>query len=210
MNPFNPEAGHTPAPFDPLEIELTRRTARLVWRAVPYFAFRFGERGQRFGLSDGGWLVTLASQPEPLRREHVDWLAGVLSCRAMPSWLLELQLRATARVGGHLGWSGTAAMRATARHLADRRREVLPDAAFTRAAQVFADVAVPSRLALGTGRLVASAEADVALGLSRSAAPVTDWLRQPAIFPRAWCVAVERASALARAALRPVPPTRRG
>jgi hypothetical protein len=203
MNPFNPEAGDTPAPSDPLEIEVARRAAVLVWRAVPYFELRYGERGRRFGLSDGAWLVTLAHLPEPTRRNQVDWLTRVLAPRGMPSWLLEVQLEVTARVGGKLGWDGAGAMREAAAPLARARRERLSEAAFAEADARFAERAGRSRLAAGTGRLVAAALIDVARGLCPSAAPVIDWLADPARFDPAWCAAVVETRAFVAAELDP-------
>jgi hypothetical protein len=190
VNPFNPEGGDIPAPSDPLEIEVARRAAAVIWRAIPYFELRYGERGRRFGLSDGAWLVTLAQLPEPVRRTQVDWLTRVLAPRGMPSWLVEVQLEVTARVGRTLGWSGADAMREAAASLARARRERLSEAAFAEADARFAGRAGPSRLAAGTGRLIAAALIDVAQGLCPSAAPVTEWLADVQRFDPAWCAAV--------------------
>lgn len=190
MNPFNPEAGDIPAPSDPLEIAVARRAAAVVWRAVPYFELRYGDRGRRFGLSDGAWLITLAHLPEPVRARQVDWLTRVLAPRGMPSWLVELQLEVTARVGRKRGWSGATAMLEAAAPLARARRELLSDAAFAEADARFLRRAGQSRLARGTGRLVAGALVDVARGLCPTAAPVIEWLADSRRFNGAWCAAV--------------------
>ena len=195
MNPFNAEAGSVPAPSDPLEILVARRSAAVVWRAVPYFELRYGERGQRFGLSDGAWLVTLAHMLPEIRDAQVEWLARVLAARGMPSWLVELQLAVSARVGRKLGWARASAMHDAAQALAARRRTRLSDAAFDEAERRFRAAVGPERLGRGTGRLVASAHVDVALGLCASTAACLDWLRDPARFSAPFRSAVEHTGA---------------
>jgi hypothetical protein len=203
-NPFNPDAGDTPAPSDPVGIDVARRAAALVWRAVPYLRMRYGERGRRFALSDGGWLVTLAGLPPAVRRGQIEWLARLLAPRGMPSWLCELQLAATARAGRRLAWPGAEALAHEARELAERRRARLSDAVFARADRLFVEVArgAPARLARGTGRLVASAHVDVALELCPSPLPLLDWLRDPARFDAEWRGAVDRTGELVGEELR--------
>jgi hypothetical protein len=192
MNPFNPEGGDIPAPTDPLELELTRRVAAVIWRAVPYYPFRFGERGRKFGLSDGGWLITLAGYDPGRRLQQVEWLTKLLAARAMPSHLMELQLRLTAAMGRRLGWQGAAAIASAAQHLVDRRRAVMPDETFAAAGRAFG----PRRREDGTGKLIASAYADTAIGWCPSPTPVTSWLAEPAVFPAAWRDRVARTVAL--------------
>jgi hypothetical protein len=193
VNLLNREAGDAPSPSDPREIAIALRAAALVWRAVPYFAFRYGERGRAFGLSDGAWLVTLAALPGDARIAQVEWLASVLSPRGIPSWLMEVQLRATARIGTRNGWPGAEALADAARHLADRRRSVLSEESFQLAGRRFSEIAgSSSRLADGTGKVVASAEIDVALGFSQSSASFTDWFRATRMFAPSWLEALER------------------
>jgi hypothetical protein len=192
VNPLNPEAGDAPAPTDPRELAIARRAAALVWRAVPYFAFRYGERGRAFGLSDGAWLVTLAALPSCARIAQVEWLASLLSPRGMPSWLLEVQLRAIARVGARSRWSGAEALADGARHLEARRRSVLSEESFQLAGHRFCEIAGRSRLANGTGKMVASAEVDVALGFSPSSASFREWFRATNMVAPRWLEAIER------------------
>jgi hypothetical protein len=193
VNVLNREAGDTPSPSDPREIAIARRAAALMWRAVPYYAFRYGERGRAFGLSDGAWLVTLAALPRDARNAQVEWLATVLAPRGMPSWLMELQLRATARIGARRGWSSAEALSDAARHLGNRRRSVLSEESFERAGQRFCEIAgASSRLANGTGKMVASAEVDVALGFSPSSASFTEWFRSTRLVVPSWLEAIER------------------
>jgi hypothetical protein len=192
VNPFNPEAGDTPVPTDPREIAIARRAVALVWRAVPYFAFRYGERGRSFGLSDGAWLVTLAALPSDERLAQIEWLAGFLSPRGIPSWLVEVQLRAIARIGTRSGWSAAEAFSDSARHLDGRRRSVLSEESFQLAGHRFCEIAGQSRLADGTGKMVASAETDVALRFSSSSAPFIDWFRSTRTVAPRWLEAIER------------------
>ena len=168
--------------------DLTRRVAAVIWRAVPYYPFRYGERGRKFGLSDGGWLITLATYTPERRLQQVEWLTKLLAARAMPSWLMELQLRATVVIGRRLGWHGAAAIASVGEHLAARRRAVLSDERFAEAGRTFGR----GRLADGTGKLIASAYADTAIGWCASPAPVTTWLADPAVFPPPWRDAVAR------------------
>jgi hypothetical protein len=196
-NPSNPDAGFTPAPSDPLACEVAGRASATVWRAVPYFALRYGARGRRFATSDGAWLATLPSLPPEIRIAQVDWLARVLSARGMPSWLLELQLRVTRRIGTRLGWPDAARLADAEAHLQARRRGVLSEEAFAAADALFVQRAGPGRLAVGTGRLVAAAHVDAACGLCPSPAVVVDWLRAEARFGAAFCAAVDDCSAFA-------------
>lgn len=192
VNPLNPEAGDTPAPTDPRELAIARRAAALVWRAAPYLAFRYGERGRAFALSDAAWLVTLAALPRDARLAQVEWLAGLLSPRGMPSCLLEIQLRAIARVGARGEWSGAEALADGARHLETRRHSVLSEESFQLAGQLFSEIVGPSRLANGTGKMVASAEVDVALGFSPSSASFTAWFGATHMVAPRWLDAIER------------------
>ncbi len=204
MNPFNPEAGDTPSPAEPLAIAVAQRAAALVWRAVPYFALRYGERGRRFGLSDGGWIITLASLAEDARRAQVEWLIGLLALRGMPSSLVELQLVASCRIGTRLGWNGAAALGSTATHLATRRRTTLTDATFAEADRIFcAEAGEHVRTARGTGRLIAAAQVDIVLERCTSTAPLMSWLADPTRFEPRWCMAAERTAEYVASAPRP-------
>lgn len=202
MNPFNQEAGEAPAPSDPAELTLVRRAAAIVWRAVPYFALRYGERGRKFGLSDGGWLVTLTSLPLQARVAQVEWLASLLAARGMPTWLLEVQLSTTARVYERGRIPGAAALQEVVNHLSGERRRILTDAAFAQADRLFSEVAGGCRLATGTGRMIASAHVDVVRGICASVEPLVEWLRDPSRFRERWCAAVDRTSALVLGELR--------
>lgn len=103
-NPVNHEAGSVPFPDDPVSRSIAETSAAVIWRAFPYFRMRFGGRGQRFGKSDAGWIMTLATLRPSVCVEQVNWLAGVLSCRGIPSWLLEVQLRHLVSLGRRHRW----------------------------------------------------------------------------------------------------------
>lgn len=177
MNRFNAEAGETPEPVDPIAIAVAEESARLVWRALPYFEARFGQRGRRFGLSDAGWLATLVALPASARMAQIDWLAGLLSPRGIPSWTIEVQLEAMARAGERRSWSGVPAIRDEVRRLAARRRGLLTDGDFAECGRRFALSAGETLGARTTGKLVASAVLDVPLGHAASAAATLGWLR---------------------------------
>lgn len=61
---INPEAGHHAMPQDEREIARALRCADDAWNRFPYMQARFGERGRRYTLSDGCWLVDLYDKEE--------------------------------------------------------------------------------------------------------------------------------------------------
>ena len=181
MNPFNPEAGDTPAPTEPEDLAVVEHSARVMWRAFPYFARRYGERGRAFGRSDAGYLATLTALDEPAAQGQVLWLAQVLSARGMPSLLLEVQLESLGRAARrrNRGWAGP--LLALAAGLRARRLSVLD-------ASVGADCEALCRAAAqggsgvrGAGLLIAAAVSDRALGLGTHDDALTQWfsLLQP-------------------------------
>lgn len=168
-----------------------------MWRAFPYFAWRYGERGRRFGRSDAGFLVTLLELDEATARAQVQWLAGVLAPRGMPSLLLEVQLESLGRAARRFRGSGAERFVALAGHLRARRSSVLEEA-------TFADCETRTRLAShgitrrrGAGRLIAAAVADHALGLGDHAGALVRWLSDAEPADAAWRVACDDAHALA-------------
>lgn len=58
---LNPEAGRHEVTMDGRELEAVRRASDRSWSEFPYYDARFGERGRRFSLSDGAWIVTLCT-----------------------------------------------------------------------------------------------------------------------------------------------------
>lgn len=181
-NPVNPEAGDVPFPTDANEIALAEQAAKLIWRACFYFEHRYAARGRRFGASDAGYLVVIASHSAPIFHDQVDWLARVLAARGMPSCLLELQLRILARCGYRQNWSGAAMAEAGALQLLDIRRKWVSEARelHIQSICVQARVYPVHRWNSGLGLLIASAIADEAGGVAPSTAPLFGWLLEQA------------------------------
>lgn len=197
LNPFNPEAGDTPAPADPGDRELAERSARVMWRAFPYFAWRYGERGRVFGRSDAGYLVTLLELDEKTCRQQVSWLIGVLAPRGMPSILMEYQLESLGRL-----WSRERHMRdnrflALAAGLRGARLDVLEDAVFRECESLCraAGTGAPERC--GAGLLIAGAVVDHAAGIGTYYRELVDWFCSAAADDPTWSRACRAALELA-------------
>jgi hypothetical protein len=175
VNPFNPEAGETPAPHDPVDVAIAEQSARVLWRAFPYFAWRYGERGARFGRSDAGYLLTLADVPEAFALSQIDWLAKLLAARGMPSILLEYQLEHLARLTSRRQRPGASRLRSLAAHLRHGRLAVMDIQVALECERLGGAAARGQRRRHGVGRLIASAVADVSLGFGEHAQALTRW-----------------------------------
>lgn len=203
-NPLNSAAGSVPVPSDPREVAAAVRAGDILWRAVPYFGFRYGARGKRFGYSDCAYFLTLLGYDQGTINRQVEWTAGVLSQRGMPSLLLELQLRVLGRIlrrefsGGDRGEPLILAADA----LRDARRERLGDDQIEGLGREFAErIGFPRhRWAIGMGVLLAAAVADELGGMRRSAASIEEWATDPTVFPSNWIDAVRETLAAARQA----------
>ncbi|MCA9698545.1 MAG: biliverdin-producing heme oxygenase, partial [Myxococcales bacterium] len=90
---LNPEAGNHPIPQDPEIVSLAVTVAEEATAAFPYLDFRYRQRGHRFARSDSAWLVTLAEYGPESAQRQIEWLAGVLATRGMPTIVLEHHLR---------------------------------------------------------------------------------------------------------------------
>jgi hypothetical protein len=176
MNPFNPEAGMTPFPIDPLEVAVTEAAARLIWRACPYFGWRYAERGRRFGLSDAGFIVTLAQLPIPTIEQQLDWLVRLLAPRGMPGVLMEVQLRIFERVGRRAGWTARAPLTLVARRRSQARASVLSDETLHECEMSFRAATQGLPHAFGTGHVLAGVVADAAMGISQQEDALLRWL----------------------------------
>jgi hypothetical protein len=203
-NPLNSAAGSVPVPTDPREVAAAVRASGILWRAFPYFGFRYGERGKRFGYSDSAYFLTLLGYDQGTIDRQVAWTAGVLSQRGMPSLLLELQLRVLGRIMRRelrSGDRGEPLIRA-ADALRDARRARLDDAVMAELGRDFAArIGYPRhRLAIGMGSLLAAAVADELGGLRRAATSIEEWATDPAVFPSKWIDAVRATLAAARQA----------
>jgi len=203
-NPLNSAAGSVPVPTDPREVAAAIRASDVIWRAFPYFELRYGPRGKRFGYSDCAYFLTLLGYAQETVNRQVEWTAGVLAQRGMPSLLLELQLRVLGRIlrREFLGGDRGEPLIRAADALRDARREKLSDAEIAALGQEFAArVGFPRhRLAIGMGTLLAAAVADELGGMRRAAASIEEWAADPAVFPSDWIDAVRATLAAARQA----------
>lgn len=202
QNPLNLDAGDVPAPVDPAEIAAALEASRIGLRAFPYMAWRYGAKGKRFSDSDSGYLLTLLHHEQETVDSQVNWLAGVLAARGMPSWTLEVHLRALVRViARRLGPAAPSdKLTRAADLLRDKRRRLLSDEAFLRIGRVFAErVGSPGqRVVEGTGRLLAAAVADELNGYARAVESVEGWFADPQVFSVRWIEAVKEAIETAR------------
>jgi hypothetical protein len=198
VNPFNPEAGATPAPVDPAIFPIVERAAIVIWRAFPYFEWRFGARGRAFGRSDAGYLATLVALPPALQEQQVSWLAKLLSSRGMPSLLLEVQLDLLGRVGQRAGWAGATRMRELGVALRARRQPVMPDEQLRRCEQHFLarTASLPRRRSVGM--LIAAEVADVRLGYVADSEATIGWLVSHGPADEHWRLACAETRALAQ------------
>ncbi|WP_437736361.1 hypothetical protein [Sorangium sp. So ce1335] len=212
-HPLNPEAGSTPVPDDPREVAAALRAGELSLELSPYYGFRYGERGRRFTSSDSAFLVTLATHPLPVVERQIRWLAGLLSNRGMPSVLLEQHLRVLHRVLCRAiprRAASYARLLEAAALLLEARRAHLADDDVRALCRWFVREAglPPTRLALGTGWLLAGAVADERSGIRCAVSSVASWFTDPELFPPRFAAAVESTLAQARAAARPGPARR--
>lgn len=196
-NPWNPEAGDTPAPADARDRELVERSARVIWRAFPYVAWRYGERGRSFGRSDAGYLITLLTLDESVARQQVAWLAGVLAPRGMPSLLLEYQLESLGRMWRRDRTRGENRFVVLGAELRASRLSVLDAPVFDACERLCWSAALGVARRRGAGRLIAGAVADAALGLGEHDEALVGWFADAANDDPAWSNACAAARELA-------------
>ena len=201
MNPLNPEAGDTPAPSDPALLAIAERSAAVVWRAVPYFGWRFSGRGRAFGRSDAGYLLTLPLAGDHAAHKQVAWLAGVLAPRGLPSLLLELQLEHLGRIARRRARAEATMLLALAASLRDRRVAALDPEVFSRCEELCRRAAAGARQRRGAGLLIASAVADGANGLGEHAEALVRWLTEACPGEEPWAAACAQAHRLAMSRL---------
>lgn len=188
---FAEAIGSIPGPEEPALQQLAERAGLLCFFRFPYFPLRFGARGQAFAIHDAGYLVRLrtAGADETIRQVH--WLAGLLACRGMPSWLLEVQLQYVIRLLRPRGEPIDALLRAHA-SLVGRRCSIMTHERMQACGASFAQAVglPPFRRVRETGMLLASAWCDERNGLS-SPEPFLSWMTDSARFPPRWTVAVQ-------------------
>ena len=205
---LNPDAGFHAISADPREVAAAVRAGDESVRRVPYFTWRYGERGRRFGHSDSAWLANLAGWSQEQVNQQVAWLGVLLSARGMPQLLLERHLRVlhTALIQAvPERASDYAKLLGAADTLRQARVAVLDDASLAQVASTF-EAAVGDEWAAeraGVGELLVAAVADEQNGVERAVASVTEWLADPARFSPTWIAAVHQAVAQARARCRP-------
>ena len=203
---LNPEAGRHPIPRDPREIGAAALAGRISWDEYPYFERRYGERGRRFTKSDGAWLVTLCDLEQRQLDSQVEWLARVLSARGMPSFLLERHLRnlhdqlVEAKPARSSRYRGLVI---AADRIAAERRARIDDSKFTDLSRAFDECVRDLDLDLvpRSGRLIAGAVVDEALGRPRAVESRLGWLADPRRFDPRWVAVVESAVDQARTAV---------
>jgi hypothetical protein len=199
VNPFNPEAGDAPAPADPEDVAVVEYSARVLWRAFPYFAWRYGARGRAFGRSDAGYLATLHQLGEDVAVQQVTWLAALLAARGMPSLLLEYQLESLGRAAKRGRRHGASLLLAVAERMRRARLAVLSVAVGARCEELCRAAADGVSCRRGAGRLIAAAVADSVLGLGEHDEALVRWLSHAAPGGSAWSGACRDARALALA-----------
>ncbi len=199
MNPLNPEAGETPSPPHPQDIALVEHSACVIWRAFPYFAWRYHERGRAFGRSDAGFLTTLTTLDEHPARQQVLWLARLLASRGMPSLLVEYQLESLGRAARKFGRPGEARLLALAAQLRSERLGAVAAAVTSKCEQLCHAAAQGVHRRRGAGALIAAAVADRALGRGEHDAALMQWFSNAEPGELAWARACGAAHAHALA-----------
>lgn len=200
---INPEAGSHVIADDPREIEAAMRAGERSWRQMPYYEWRYGERGRRFTWSDSSWIVTLTRHSEAVATHQIDWLSRLLAARGMPRWLLEQHLQ-----GLHdelvRAIPENRHQYALLAHQSERLRELrhqqIDEPTFQALAAEFAAQVGPElaeRFA-GTGYLLVAAVADERAGIKRAVTSVEEALTDPQQFPQHWIDAVREVIEKAR------------
>jgi hypothetical protein len=196
-NPFNHEAGSTPAPVSVGERALVERSAAVIWRAFPYFAWRYAERGRMFGKSDAGYLATLLDHNESTSRAQVTWLVSVLAPRGMPSIVLEYQLENLGRLWRKAGLHDSARFTGHAAELRDARLAALEPETFAFCERICAAAARRDPRRRGTGMLIAAAVADSAAGIGDHDEALVKWFSDAVAGDWAWADACAHAREVA-------------
>ena len=196
-NPLNPEAGEVPAPTDERDRQLAERSARVIWRAFPYFAWRYGERGRSFGRSDAGYLVTLLEHDEATARIQVAWLAGLLAPRGMPSMLLEVQLESLGRIWRRERAAADNRFLVFSSEMRAARWSALDEEVFEECERLCRAASNGDPRRRGAGKLIAASVADRAIGIGQHDEGLVRWLCEAAQGEAAWSEACASARALA-------------
>jgi hypothetical protein len=195
---LNPEAGRHEVTMDARELEAVNRASDRSWNEFPYWDARFGERGRRFSLSDGAWIVTLCSGTAAHAIEKVRWLGALLSSRGMPQILLERHL---VILHEELGSQRYAHLLKGSRELARLRRSKIRQSVFDRLSRAFEEATTGVAPFPGMGMLLVSAVCDEALGIEHAVTNIVNWVEERGDDRRRWISEVRSTVEKARAAL---------
>ena len=185
---LNVEAGDHEVPRGAAETAAALRAGERCLDEFPYVRDRWGERGVRYTRSDAAWIASLGDLSPEAVSLQVQWLAGILARRGMPSLLLERQLYLLEE---ELPAGPPSAVRTlvgmAARDLSERRQRALPGDVAGRIEDAFVSSAGsgsdPERRQ--AARLLLSAVADEGAGFSGAIEALTAWYRSDQ-FPAAW------------------------
>lgn len=208
---LNPEAGTHPIAADPREVRAAIAADERSRREFPYYQARYGDRGARFGASDGAWIATLAEFGQDGVNRQVLWLGEVLSSRGMPRWLLERHLEVLHRELAEAlpeREEGYAKLLGAAGMLRTQRQAQIGEEDFRALAREFqADVGPEwSRRLPRMGEILVAAVADEKLGIGRAVPSVQEWAMDPMRFPGSWIAAARRTIYAARERAGVTPP----
>jgi hypothetical protein len=202
----NPEAGSHAITADPRELAAAIAAGRRSYERFPYYALRYGERGDRFTRSDSGWLALLAREDEGHVIAQARWLGELLSTRGMPRLLLEEHLAILAEELARAVPEGAeryARLVRAADALRVERVEALADEELPRLAAFFeARAGSLATRVPGAGVLAGAAVADEACGIDGAVDALVRWLGDRARHPPPFADAVEATVARARALAR--------
>jgi hypothetical protein len=159
---------------------------------------RFGERGRRFSLSDGAWIVTLCTGTSAHAIERVRWLGAVLSSRGMPQILLERHL---VILHEELDSRRYAHLLKGARELTRLRRSKIRQSEFARLSKGFDEATADVSPFPGMGLLLVSAVCDEAVGIEHAVTNIVNWVEERGQYPERWISAIRSTIASACAAL---------
>lgn len=201
---INPDAGSHPVTSDPREIAAAVAAGERAWREFPYYPARYGERGRKFGHSDGAWLSLIVEREQPQVNAEVRWLGELLSARGMPQWLMEHYLEFLYHelvAAAPENVARYARLLTAAEMLRDQRRAQIRETDFLALSEAFNGAAPREwveRLP-EMGRLLVSAVADEAAGIAMAVSQLEEWATDAERFPADWIAAVRETLTAARA-----------
>jgi hypothetical protein len=84
----NPESGDHGITSDPMEVKAVDQVLANPLHKSVYLLWRFGERGERFGVSDALWIAKVGRQEMDEVAHDLKWLRNVLASRGVPYTIL--------------------------------------------------------------------------------------------------------------------------